>query len=446
VELSERSLLEIIEMQEDIHWGIGRNRRKVSIGLHDLDKVTPPFAYVAATGDKRFVPLDGEEEMSLIDVLVKHEKGRAYGHILAGASRYPLIVDAKKRVMSFPPIINSELTRVTDRTRNLFIDVTGTDLEAVKKGLNVLVTTLYDMGANIERVTVAYRNLTIKSPDLKPSQMKLRSHYARQLLGLDLTDDEVALALERSRLGVKKIRPGLFRVFIPAYRIDVMHEVDLVEDVLIGYGCYKLKPSLPATITTGTPHKSRLVANVIRQIMVGLGFTEVVNFTLTNEESHYIKLRLNVGKALKIANPVSSEYSIIRESLLPGLMSNLAINKRESLPQRLFEVSNVVELDPKSETSSRRKLHVAGIVMDFNANFTQIKSYVEALLTNLGAKNWKIREGKHESFIPGRVGVIVFKGKSVGVMGEVHPEVINNFDLENPACAFEIDISRLLNV
>jgi phenylalanyl-tRNA synthetase beta chain len=186
------------------------------------------------------------------------------------------------------------------------------------------------------------------------------------------------------------------------------------------------------------------VANDVRQIMVGLGFVEAMNFILANELDHHQKMRRKPGKMIVLANPVSTEYSIVRSDLLPSLMKNLADNKHQAYPQRIFEVSDVIEINEKAETRTERRLHVAGVSSHPTANFTEMKSYVETLLANLGLKNWTIKETRHPSFLQGRVAVIHVKGRKIGVVGEIHPEVLNNFELENPTSAFEIDLQRII--
>jgi phenylalanyl-tRNA synthetase beta chain len=223
----------------------------------------------------------------------------------------------------------------------------------------------------------------------------------------------------------------------------MLHEVDLVEEVAVGYGYYRLKPSIPQTVTIGEQHPAHRLANTVRQIMTGLGFTEAMNFTLTNEVAHYEKMRQKARSVIKLANPVSAEYTILRETLLPILMKNLADNKHESFPQRLFEVSDVGCINLRAETRVERRLHVAAVSSHSTANFTEIKSAVEALLSNMGLKQWEIRAVKHPSFIEGRAAAVFLKRKEIGVLGEVHPEVLNNFELENPASAFEIDLEML---
>jgi len=446
IKLDYDSVRELMEMQEDLHWGVGRDRRKVSIGVHNMDAVQPPFRYVAREPNAvRFVPLDKTEEMSMQEILEKHEKGIAYRHLVDWAPTYPLIIDSKEQVLSFPPIINGELTRVDSWTKNLFIDVTGTDYKAIARSLNVLVTALADMGAYLESVSVNYPDREVVSPDLAHQRMKLKIDYANRLLGLKLSESKVVQSLTKSRLDAKRISKGVLEVLIPAYRIDIMHEIDLVEEVAIGYGYFRMKPTRPATITTGKQHSAFEKANRIRQIMIGLGFTEAMNFILTNEAAHYEKMRLRVGGGMvRLANPVSTEYSIAREDLLPDLMKNLADNRHESYPQRLFEVSDGIRVSGKTETRSERRLHVAGVSSHPTANFTEIKSIVEALLANLGVKRWKIKATRHPSFLEGRVAAINVENKKIGFLGEVHPEVLNNFELENPVSAFEIDLEEIL--
>jgi len=439
------AIRELMEMQEDLHWMVGRDRKKASIGVHNLDAVEPPFSYITcAPNEIKFVPLDKTEEMTPQEVLKKHEKGVAYRSHVDWASRYPLIVDRKGQVLSFPPIINGELTRVDNNTRNLFIDVTGTELNAISRSLNVLVTALADMGGTIENVSVEYPDQVLVTPDLTPQKMNLHVDYSNERLGLNFSEAQTIEALQKSRLDAKKVEKGILDVTIPAYRIDILHEIDLVEEVAIGYGFFNLTPTKPATVTTGKEHQVNEVANAVRQIMVGLGFVEALNFVLANEVDHYQKMRRKPEGLVTLANPVSTEYSIIRNDLLPSLMRNLADNRHHVFPQQMFEVSDVIILDDASETYTERRIHAAGVSSHPTANFTEIKSILEALLMNLGLKNWTVQEAGHPSFLQGRVATVSIRGTELGVVGEIHPEVLNNFELENPTSAFEIDLQKII--
>jgi phenylalanyl-tRNA synthetase beta chain len=444
VKLDEDAIIGLMDMQEDLHWGVGRNRNKASIGVHNLDVVEPPFTFTAVEPNKaKFVPLDKTEEMSLREILEKHDKGVTYRSLVDWAPRYPLLIDKDGRVLSMPPIINGELTRVSSQTTNLFLDVTGTDYVAVKRSLNVLSTALADMGATLEKVLVKYPDHLVVSPDLTPQKMHLRVNYTNEMLGLDLPEAEVVESLRKCRLNATIKRKGIVEVTIPAYRIDILHEVDLVEEVAIGYGYYRLKPTIPETSTIGKPHPMHQIANVARQIMVGLGFTEVMNFTLINQNAQYERMRRKACNTIILANPVSAEYNILRDSLLPSLLKNLTDNKHESFPQQLFEVSDVGKMDPHEEIRVSRRLHVAGVASHSTANFTEIKSCVEAFLNNIGLEKWQIKPTDHLSFLEGRAAKICLKRIELGVLGEMHPEVLNNFELENPTGAFEIDLEKI---
>jgi phenylalanyl-tRNA synthetase beta chain len=445
VKLDEETVVELMDMQEDLHWGIGRDRKKASIGIHNLDAVEPPFTYTAVEPKSvKFVPLGKTEEMTPKEILEKHEKGVAYRHLIDWAPKYPLLIDRHGRVLSMPPIINGELTRVDARTRNFFLDVTGPSLEAVEKSLKVLATALADMGGKIEKVVVRYPDRTMVSPNLEPERMRLRVNYANKMLGLRLSEDEATRCLQKCRLDAKAVGKGILEVAIPPYRIDILHEIDLVEEVAIGYGYRRLEPTVPATVTVGEKHPTNKLADTVRQIMVGLGFIEVMNFTLTNERVHYTLMRLKPENPIRLANPVSAEYTIMRQMLLPGLLKNLAENKHESYPQRLFEVSDVAKINKRLETMCERRLHLAAVASHSMANYTEIKSVCEALLANIGVNDWQVKAFRHPSFLEGRTASIHIGNRRVGVLGEVHPEVLNNFELENPTAALEIDLEWLL--
>jgi len=443
LKLDRDAVKELMETQEDLHWAIGRNRRKASIGIHNLDKVEPPFSYTTRDATFRFIPLDKDANMSIKEILGKHEKGIGFRHLVENTTRYPIIVDRFDQVLSFPPIINGNLTRVTEDTRNIFIDATGPEVGAISHSLNILVTAFADMGGTIESVSVKYPDHVEATPNLEPRKMELKLNHASRLVGLQFSEKEAMHCLQKARLGVKKKSRNNFEILVPAYRVDVMHEVDLIEDLVIGYGYYRLNPTVPSTMTIGQPHATEKIAETARHLMTGFGFTEVVNFILINEETHYQKMLIEKGKPVKLANPVSLEYTMIRESLLPGLMKNLMDNRHESFPQKLFEIFDVVKVDETTETKTRRELHLGGVSSHPTACYTEIKSVVEALLADLGITKWKICESSYPSFILGRVAAIYYEDREVGKLGEMHPEVLNNFELENPVVAFEINLDGI---
>jgi phenylalanyl-tRNA synthetase beta chain len=442
VELTEDDLKELIEIQEVLHQGVGRNRRKVSIGIHDFDKVKPPVYYEAADPEKvSFKPLGVDRKMTLSEVLMEIDKGVEYGSIIKGFNKYPVILDSTGEVLSFPPIINSELTRLTPETKNLFIDVTALDEYYASKALNILLYALGDMGGKVEGVKIIYRDGSVKTyPDFQPSEMSVEAAYINSLLGENLSNTEMYRSLLKCRLSVQD-EGGVFKVRVPPYRVDIMHSADLVEEVMIGYGLWRLTPTYPRTVTIGSKHPETVLQNRVRLIMVGLGYTEVFNSVITNEDRNYRMVRRPVGSRATLANSRSTELTMLRDSLLPCLIWNLSLSKHEKYPQRIFETGPVVKA---GNGGFSIKIRVAGVSTHSSASFSEAKAVVLSLLGNLGSGSICFEIVDDPLFLPGRVANVVYNGFSLGILGEVHPEVLELNGLENPAVGFELELDSFL--
>ncbi|MEN6592961.1 MAG: phenylalanine--tRNA ligase subunit beta, partial [Methanobacterium sp.] len=387
INLDDDKLVQIMEFQEDLHWVLGRDRKKVAIGIHNLDVLTRPFYYKAADPlTTSFVALDTDEEMSLKEILENHKKGRAYAHIIDKFDKYPLLIDSEDNVLSMPPIINGELTKLTADTKNVFVDVTGTDQKAVDHTLNIIITSFAESGAKIKTMDVIYPDETRTLPDLTPKKKILRVENAQRMIGTDSSRDEIIGMLRRVRLDADALNEDEIEVSIPPYRIDVLHEVDIIENVAIGYDFRKIKARLPdvATVASEDPHKA--FENRVREMMIGYGFYEVMSLMLTSEDQHYQKMNLTEDERVVVAQPISQDRTMIRKSLLNGLMEFLEDNTHEELPQKIFEVGEVVYLDKATETRTRGVSKLAALVTHSTANFTEIKSLTASLISNLGLK------------------------------------------------------------
>lgn len=443
INLDDDKLVQIMEFQEDLHWVLGRDRKKVAIGIHNLDVLTPPFYYKAADPlTTSFVALDTDEEMNLQEILENHKKGRAYAHIIDKFDKYPLLIDSEDNVLSMPPIINGELTKLTADTKNVFVDVTGTDKKAVDHTLNIITTSFAESGAKIKTMDVIYPYETRTLPDLTPKKKVLRVENAQRMIGIDSSRDEIIGMLRRVRLDAEALNEDEIEVSIPPYRIDVLHEVDIIENVAIGYDFRKIRARLPdvATVASEDPHKA--FENRVREIMIGYGFYEVMSLMLTSEEQHYQKMNLPEDQRVVVAQPISQDRTMIRKSLLNGLMEFLGDNTHEELPQKIFEVGEVVYLDESAETRTRGVSKLAALVTHSTANFTEIKSLTASLISNLGLQ-MTVKPLDHPSFIKGRCAEVVTKGDKVkGFFGEVSPLVISNFNLEYPVVAFELEFNN----
>ncbi|HIH35752.1 MAG TPA: phenylalanine--tRNA ligase subunit beta [Methanosphaera sp.] len=448
VEITEEELVNIMEFQEHLHWVIGRDRKKVAIGIHDLDKVEAPFYYKAGNPKQdKFIPLDSTEELTLDEILEEHDKGKKYSKLLEDKEFYPLIVDAKGNIMSMPPIINSDLTKLTTQTKNLFIDVTGTDINAVTNALNIIASNMAEHeGAKIETMVVKYPyNDDIEYPQFDPQVIDVHTSLASEYIGIDLTAEKIVKTLEKTRFDAQIIDEETVRVTVPRYRIDILHEVDIIENIALGYGFNDLPAELPEFSTIANPDPKREFDKILEQVMIGLGFTEIKSLMLTSEEQHYTKLGHEIEpRRVTVAQPITQDRTMIRQSLVNSLLEFLQDNKHEELPQKIFEIGDVAYLDDDAEVKMRTVKKMAGAQISSNANLTTIKSYMESVVSNLGFK--MILEDYDDSvFIMGRSAkftVEAFDEKTPftleGYFGEVNPQVLTNFDLEYPTILFEI--------
>ncbi|WP_456328031.1 phenylalanine--tRNA ligase subunit beta [Archaeoglobus sp.] len=439
LKMNDEIIRSLMEVQEDLHWTIGRNRRRMAIGVHDLSKIKFPLTYKAVDKDFSFVPLDFDREMTVEQILKEHPKGKKFAFILEGKNKYPMIVDADGDAISFPPIINAEKTRVTEKTTDLFIDVTGFD-EYVDKALNILATMLADRGGVIESVEVVYPDKTFISPDLSPKRMDVSKEEIYGLLGFKPSDEEIRIALERMRFGVEKIDDKTVRVLVPPYRADIMHEWDVVEDIAIGYRYDRIEPEYPKTMGIGKSHPWNDLREVVKEIMIGLGFLEVITFTLTNERVQYDWMRRK-AEAWKdyvpLMKPLTEDHTIVRTDLLPKLLEVLAVNKHHPMPQKIFEVGDVV-------VGMKNRLRLACCITHSKANFAEIRGVVQAVMRELNL-DWDVEESRDQAFIEGRRADVIVKGKKVGVFGEIHPEVLEKFELTNPVAGFELDLTEIFD-
>ena len=439
VKLTDEIVASLMQVQEKLHASLCRNRRRGSIGVYDLDTIKPPVRYTTTLPDGiRFVPLEFDRELTPAQILREHPKGIEYGSIMRGWPRYPLLVDSRGVVLSVPPIINSESTRVTSKTRQLFIDVTGEDERVANQSLKILMTGLAERGFALRSVAVKHPGRRVRTPDLRPRRHRLSARHANEFIGLNLKPKGIAKIAERMRYGIADIRGDILTLLAPPYRSDLMHEVDLIEDIAIGYGYDRLEPTLPKVVTIGERTPIERLSERAKRVLTGLGFMEVMTYTLTNPRANFELMRAR-GEAAEIANPVSEEYTIIRNALLPCLLSVLRANRRNPLPQRVFEVSDVVVLDEGAETGARNVRRTAAMVIGDGVGFTYVKAVAETLLRELGIVH-EVRPIEHPSFLEGRAAEFVSDGKSLGIVGEMHPEVILGFELEHPVAAFEFDL------
>lgn len=416
VRMTDALLRSLMQLQEKLHETLGRKRRKVAIGLHDLGKVSPPFRYFACGKEEvRFVPLERAEEMTPLEILLRHEKGMAYAHLVG--EKCPMITDSKGNVLSFPPIINGELTKLAMGTEDIFIDATGTSHDAVRQAVNIIAAALAERGGKISECSVDGKPYRL----LEEQKWALPAKGSERLLGVKFGSGQVGTLL--AKMGH---RVSGSTVHVPGYRADVINEVDLIEDVAIAYGFNNFEPRLPEFASIGhvfpePPH---------HEILIGLGFDEVATWTLSNP-SLSAKAGQEEKHAVEIENPLTGDFTVFRQAVLPNLLAVLSESKSERLPIRIYEAG------PAASPHLEERLAFSS--MHPKASFSEIKGIVLAMAAALGKKA-EFAPDESGTFISGRCAGIIFGGKKVGVMGEVAPQVLSNFGLEQPVCAAEMKL------
>ncbi len=451
VRLDELSLKSLMKLQENLHWALGRNRKLASIGVYDLKTISPPVYYRAVGKEEiKFIPLQaqGDNPLTPSEILETHPKGMAFKHLLEKFSKVPLLVDSRGQVLSMPPIINSEETKVTPETTDFFIDVTGISDRTVEKTLNILVTSLLELFPTAEAETVAVHypgREPLTTPNFTTEEFEITAGEIKKLLGLELSAQQAAELLEkmRHRAEVSSEKPDTISVKVPPFRNDIIHPVDLIEDVAMAYNYKNIQPTLVPTMTVASERPERKLANTVRQILTGLGFFETMSLLLSNPEEQYQLMGWeDPQNAVVVENPASYEQSILRTSLLPQLLKLFALNRGQTLPQKLFEIDDVVKV-VSGRVHPVEELHLAAGILDNAAGYSDIKAVCEAVARELQMP-LEYKPLESPGFIPGRAAALFFDGRQIGLMGEIHPEVLEKLHLAHPIAVMEIDLSHLL--
>ncbi|MBM3291886.1 phenylalanine--tRNA ligase subunit beta [Candidatus Bathyarchaeota archaeon] len=440
VDFDDALIRSIIQLQEKLHVTHGRKRRKVAIGLHNLKPIEFPITYTTKPPEYKFRPLGERFEKDLKWMLTEMPKGVEYAWILHDAAEYPIILDAKGMVLSMPPIINGEYTRIDEATRDLFIDVTGTDLKAITEVLNIICTTFADRGASVYNIELRYLDKTLRTPDLSPKIWRLSNKYVSQTLGLELQPKETIHYLEK--MGHSAQGGEIMHVKVPCYRTDVMHPIDLVEDVAIAYGYDLVVPIIPSLNSPAGEDPLEVFSRNLRNFLVGFGYTEIVTFMMSNREKLFTKMLIQEESIAETDNPKMEAYNCLRNRLLPSLMEILVNNKHHPYPQNLYEVDDVIIVDPSTEIGARSERRLAIVQCHSKANFSEIKAALESILDNLELKIEYEANG-WDCFIEGRRLTGKINGVPLCWAGEIRPEALESWGLEMPVAALELNVEGL---
>ena len=437
LKFDDEKIKEIIDIQEKLHTTIGRKRKKLAIGIYPLEKIKLPITYEALEPDKiKFIPLESTREMSCLEILQRHPTGKDYAHLLKGKTKFPIFKDADNNILSMPPIINSELTgRITQTTKEVFIECSGFEYEILERCLNIIVTTLIDMGGKAYQMEIKYKEPKI-TPNFKTEKIKIKTEHANKLLGLNLNEKEIKNLLERMGYDYNK-----GEVEIPSWRTDILHEVDLIEDVAIAHGYEKFIPEIPKISTIGKEDKKEIIKRKISEILAGLGLIEVSNYHLTTKQEQTEKMNLSEKNLIEVENS-KTEYSALRKNLSHYLLKNLSENIDNEYPQKIFEIGTVFELKDE-QIIEKENLAIA----ISPGNFTEIKQILNYLEKMIEIK-FEIKESEKEysHLIDGRTGEIFSNNNIVGEIGEIHPKILKNWKIKMPVSILEINLKEILEI
>ena len=451
--LDKEKIKEIIDIQERLHTTIGRKRKKLAIGIYPLEKINLPITFKALVPDKiKFIPLEfdkgnqrfpfnpkedlEQKELSGLEILQQHPAGKEYSHLLKGKEKFPVFVDSNKNILSMPPIINSNLTgKITEKTKEVFVECSGSDFEVLKKCLNILVTSLADLGGRIYQMEIKFKGKKEILPKLEPEKLKISLENTNKLLGLNLKEKHLKKLIEKMGYEYNK---GMVK--IPSWRADILHEVDLIEDVAIAYGYENFIPEIPKISTIGEEDKIESIKRSISEIFVGLNMLEISNYHLTNKNYQFKNMGLKEKNFVEVEGS-KTDYTILRKDLTHYLMKILSENIDSEYPQKIFETGKVFQSEDKGITETER-LSV-GISP---GNFTEIKQIFEHFSKMINVK-LKLEEAEEfpPYFINGRVAEIFLDDKKIGFMGEVHPRVLRKWKIKMPVSLLEISLEEIFD-
>jgi phenylalanyl-tRNA synthetase beta chain len=441
--INEFLLDQLISIQDDLHNGIARGRKKASIGIHDLDAIKFPLIYSTKSSKESFIPMDQHGPITFKEILSTTDVGKKYSNLLNNHIRYPALNDNNNEIISFPPIINSNKTKVTNKSKNILIEITGINLETCKSILAILAYYLYEEGFKIYSGIVHDKKTDFSSLKiLKDNKVLVDKYLIDKYLGLDLTFKEIVESLHRSRIGASLTKDKKIKCLVPSYRNDIIHPIDIVEEVAIGYGIDNLKPSMPSfQVSTGIKYANFNIYDKLRETLIGLGFLEMVNFTLID---YTLSTTFNFDnnkllERIKVNESKSKEHEFLRTNIISSLINNLSHNIHEEYPQKVFEIGKTFSFKNKIV----EKWSLGALIASNNTSYTEIKSILKSISSLNFGEQFITKKNERDLFIWGRSADVLFQDKTIGFVGELSPQFITKFNLRLPVSMFELNLSNL---
>ena len=450
----------LMDHQEKLHLSLGRKRKFSSIGVHDLSTLSPPFRVITVPETHSFIPLAMDEKMSIQTILNEHPKGVEYAHLMENLDSYPVILDSNDDILSFPPIINGAHTTVSESTTDFFIDVTGWDERAVETCLLLVCLALSERGGTIEQVKVTGFDGQIRmTPNMESKEHRVSDRLINRILGLTFESQDIASAIQRmggNLVSSRAVTNGVNKaerwadlevgekehvIAMPRWRTDIMHPVDIVEDIAIGYGYENMPNILSSVHLDAIPLPSAHLHRRVRESLRSLNLQETQSLTLSNERVQFDKTRWkSLATVTELANPITIDHTMMRQRILPSLLQLLAANRHHELPQRVYEIGTVV-LDSNNATRA------AWACAEVGGGFSAAKGFAQAFLRDIGANLddvvWESTNLNEGPWLSGRGAKVFVLGEEIGQIGEIDPAVASEFGLRVPIQAGDFDIDAL---
>jgi len=457
--ITDPMLRDMIQTQEKLAWNFGRKRRSISMGIYRINLVKWPVVYKGVDPNTvSFVPLQWDCSLTMSEILKQHPKGKEYAFILENEPLHPLLTDSQGFIFSYPPIINSnDIGAVQVGDNEIFVELTGTDMPTLTLAASIVACDLADNGFKIEPVEVEYEYDTpfgrnVITPFYFQEPVFCSLARVEKFLGEKLSADECVKAL--ARMGVKaekavdtergqSVKGEGVRAWPPEYRNDFLHAADVAEDVMIGRSLASFKPQRPSDATVGRLLPITLFSRQIKETFIGLGYQEMIYNYLGSRKDLVENMRASGNKIIRIFNPMTENYEYVRDSVLASLMSSESISGRSAYPHKIFEVGKIARLDESENYRSATRQYAGFLHAGTDANFNAAAGELQTIFYYL-SREYEVEESDDPRFIPGRAAAILCSGKAVGVFGEIHPEVLENWGVTVPCTAGEIDLDALV--
>lgn len=438
--IDEDIIKRLMDHQEKLHFALGRGRKRASIGVHDLATISPPFRVEAVERTHSFTPLAMEDDMTIDEILSEHPKGVDYAHLLQGMDKVPIILDSNDSVLSFPPIINGDHTTVTTNTRDIFIDVTGVDIRACESSLMLICLQLSVLGGTIESVRVTGCDGKEWILNGSPINHQVERNLVEGILGNPFTDDQIEDAIRRMGGVYNGDTSGILSIAMPRWRFDILHPIDLVEEIAIGHGYDDLAHDVPKAPLTAIPRSDGHLRRRVREALQGLGLIQIQSLTLSNDSDQFELMRWKPDGAItRMTNPITTEHTILRQNILPGLLRLLAANRHHDLPQGVYELGTVV-------IEHKNRDRFAFLIAERSGGFASLRGRIQGLMRDIGCTDWSLETSETGPWLNGRSANILVNGLVVGQCGEIDPRVSESFDLRVPMSGAQFDMTALSSV